>query len=136
MPDRASAFRVAIRRFPPFADAISRQWAAFEATHQTGLRLEAESLDLNPLVDALFTSGGLRNGDWDIAFTGSDVPGRWLLNHDVPEKAVAFDEARVRAWYAEAGLEIVEPVRWGEWIRPGGGESYDYQDTVIARRPG
>ncbi|MCB1015600.1 MAG: class I SAM-dependent methyltransferase [Acidimicrobiales bacterium] len=75
-------------------------------------------------------------GDWDIAFTGSDVPGRWLLNHDVPEKAVAFDEARVRAWYAEAGLEIVEPVRWGEWIRPGGGESYDYQDTVIARRPG
>ena len=31
------------------------------------------------------------------------------------------------------GLVEVHP---GEWIRPGGGESYDYQDTVIARRPG
>ncbi|MCA9862090.1 MAG: extracellular solute-binding protein [Thermomicrobiales bacterium] len=95
MPDRASAFRVAIRRFPPFADAISRQWAAFEATHQTGLRLEAESLDLNPLVDALFTSGGLRNGDWDIAFVVTD----WLAGA-VAEGAlrdIAPDLARLPA---------------------------------------
>lgn len=76
MPDRASTFRVAIRRFPPFAEAISQQWSAFEAEHQTGLRLEAESLDLNPLVDTLFTRDGLRGGEWDIAFVVTD----WLAD--------------------------------------------------------
>ena len=72
MPDRESAFRVAIRRFPPFADAIAQQWDAFEAEQHSGLRLEAESLDLNPLVDTLFTHNGLKNGDWDIAFVVTD----------------------------------------------------------------
>lgn len=72
--------------------------------------------------------------DWDIAFTTTADRGVWLLNHDAPEKAVAFDETLVRDWYAAAGLDV-DPVHWGEWIRPGGGESYDYQDTVIARRP-
>jgi multiple sugar transport system substrate-binding protein len=72
VPDRTNTFRIAIRRFPPFADAIARQWAAFEAEHQTGLSLDAESLDLNPLVDRLFKQGGLKKGDWDIAFVVTD----------------------------------------------------------------
>ena len=72
MPDRSETIRIAVRRFPPFAEAITQQWAAFEAEHRTGLHLEAESLDLNPLVDSLFTRNGLRNGDWDIAFVVTD----------------------------------------------------------------
>jgi multiple sugar transport system substrate-binding protein len=72
VPDRDSTFRIAIRRFPPFADAIAQQWAAFEAEHHTGLQVEAESLDLNPLADSLFTQGGLNNGNWDIAFVVTD----------------------------------------------------------------
>ncbi len=74
-------------------------------------------------------------GHWDIAFTPSATPGCWLLNHDAPEKAVAYEEAVVRAWYADAGLMLDEPIRWGEWIRPVDGAYHDYQDTVIARRP-
>ncbi|MFT4037051.1 MAG: extracellular solute-binding protein [Thermomicrobiales bacterium] len=69
---RHERFRVAIRRFPPFAEAIAQQWASFEADHHTGLHLDAESLDLNPLVETLFTANGLRNGDWDIAFVVTD----------------------------------------------------------------
>lgn len=93
MLDRASTFRVAIRRFPPFADAIARQWAAFEAEHQTGLVLAAESLDLNPLVDALFTQGGLKNGDWDIAFVVTD----WMADAvaDGALRNIAPDMARL-----------------------------------------
>lgn len=72
MPDRASAFRIAIRRFPRFADAIAQQWAAFEAEQQTGLHLDAVSLDLNPLVETLFTNDGLKNGEWDLAFVVTD----------------------------------------------------------------
>lgn len=73
-PGRHETFRVAIRRFGPFETAIEKQWAAFQAATGCPLRLEYESLDLNPLVDALFTSGGLKGGAWDIAFIVTD----WL----------------------------------------------------------
>lgn len=93
MPDRARTFRIAIRRFPPFADAIAQQWAAFEKEQQTGLQLEAVSLDLNPLVDALFTHGGLKHGDWDIAFVVTD----WLADAvgDGDLRDIAPDMARL-----------------------------------------
>ncbi|HEX5499936.1 MAG TPA: extracellular solute-binding protein, partial [Thermomicrobiales bacterium] len=70
------ALRIAIRKFDPFAAAIERQWADFQATTGCRLRLEAESLDLNPLVDTLFTGGGLNDGAWDIAFIVTD----WLAD--------------------------------------------------------
>ena len=68
------AFRVAIRRFDPFERSIQQQWADFQAVSGCPLRLEWESLDLNPLVDSLFARGGLHNGTWDIAFVVTD----WL----------------------------------------------------------
>ncbi len=76
MTARQETFRVAIRRFDPFAAAIEKQWAAFQEKTGCPLRLEAESLDLNPLVESLFTSNGLRNGAWDIAFIVTD----WLAD--------------------------------------------------------
>ncbi|MBA3450288.1 MAG: extracellular solute-binding protein [Chloroflexia bacterium] len=78
--DRADTFRVAIRRFGPFETAIQKQWASFQQSTSCPLHLEWESLDLNPLVDALFTQGGLKNGAWDIAFVVTD----WLADavHD------------------------------------------------------
>ena len=74
--DRQNTFRVAIRRFAPFASAIEKQWASFQAATGCPLRLEWESLDLNPLVDSLFTQGGLKDGTWDIAFIVTD----WLAD--------------------------------------------------------
>lgn len=76
MTNREKTFRIAIRRFPPFASAIEKQWAEFQAVTGCDLRLEAESLDLNPLVDALFTNNGLKNGSWDVAFIVTD----WLAD--------------------------------------------------------
>jgi multiple sugar transport system substrate-binding protein len=74
--DRQQTFRVAIRRFGPFESAIQKQWADFQATTGCRLHLEWESLDLNPLVDTLFTRGGLKDGTWDIAFIVTD----WLAD--------------------------------------------------------
>ncbi|HEU5430245.1 MAG TPA: hypothetical protein VFU81_01205, partial [Thermomicrobiales bacterium] len=68
------SLRIAIRKFDPFADAITRQWADFQGATGCPLRLEATSLDLNPLVDTLFTRGGLSDGTWDVAFIVTD----WL----------------------------------------------------------
>src|SRR5215218_4281595 len=70
----AERLHVAIRKFPPFERAIEEQFASFK--HATGcpLELDALALDLNPLVDALFTNNGLKNGEWDVAFIVTD----WL----------------------------------------------------------
>lgn len=69
-------FRVAIRRFGPFEEAIKQQWESFARESGTSLRLEYESLDLNPLVETIFTNEGLRDGSWDVAFIVTD----WLAN--------------------------------------------------------
>ncbi len=78
--DRSETFRVAIRRFGPFEMAIQKQWDDFQRVSGCPLQLEWESLDLNPLVDSLFTQGGLKDGTWDIAFVVTD----WLADavHD------------------------------------------------------
>lgn len=73
---RQDAFRVAIRRFDPFETAIRKQWADFQRATGCPLTLEYESLDLNPLVDTLFTNDGLRDGTWDLAFVVTD----WLAD--------------------------------------------------------
>ncbi len=73
---RDDVFRVAIRRFGPFETAIQKQWADFQQATGCPLRLDCESLDLNPLVDTLFTQGGLKDGTWDIAFIVTD----WLAD--------------------------------------------------------
>jgi multiple sugar transport system substrate-binding protein len=73
---RDGVFRVAIRRFGPFETAIQKQWADFQQVTGCPLRLDYESLDLNPLVDTLFTRGGLKDGTWDLAFIVTD----WLAD--------------------------------------------------------
>lgn len=63
---RNETFRIAVRKFPPFESAIRKIWAEFERRYAPGLRLEAVPMDLEPLHEALFESGGLRNGAWDV----------------------------------------------------------------------
>ncbi len=70
--ERARQFRIAVRKYPPFEAAIRAQWDAFESTAHTGLTLDLVALDLHPLEEALFTSNGMRNGDWDVAFIATD----------------------------------------------------------------
>jgi multiple sugar transport system substrate-binding protein len=72
MSARKKLFRIAIRRYGPYERAIAKQWEAFEAIEKTGLTLDAVPYDLHPLYDALFTSNGLKRGDWDVAFLNTD----------------------------------------------------------------
>lgn len=50
----------------------------------------------------------------------------------VPEAAVAYDEAAVRARYARCGLRIIEPVWFGTWS--GRTEGATHQDVIVAER--
>lgn len=84
MKDRAGTFRIAVRRYPPFELAIRSQWESFDAGARSGLALEVVPLDLHDLEDALFTSGGMRDGDWDVAFVNTD----WIAAMDSLDCAV------------------------------------------------
>jgi multiple sugar transport system substrate-binding protein len=69
---RDQLFRIAVRKYAPFEQAIRAQWENFESLARTGLQLDLVALDLHPLEDALFASQGMRNGDWDVAFVATD----------------------------------------------------------------
>lgn len=69
MSDR---LRIAIRKFDGFERSITRQYESFQAATGCPLELDYELLDLNPLVDSLFTKGGLKDGTWDVAFVVTD----------------------------------------------------------------
>jgi len=74
MADRNQFFRIAVRRYGPFESAIAKQWDAFEAQHNTGLKLQAVPFDLHPLYESLFVHRGLTHSDWDVGFINTD----WL----------------------------------------------------------
>jgi multiple sugar transport system substrate-binding protein len=70
--NRSELFRIAVRKYPPFETAIRAQWLDFESKAHTGLTLDLVALDLHPLEEALFSSNGMRDGDWDVAFVATD----------------------------------------------------------------
>lgn len=72
MQQTRKTFRVAIRKFDPFATAIAKQWAAFQEAHAVDLELEAVELDLHPLAASYFEQEALRKGEWDVGFLVSD----------------------------------------------------------------
>jgi len=72
MTSRDETFRIAVRKFGPFEEAICRQWEAFEAASPNGLKLDLVALELHDLQEALFSSGGMADGEWDVAFVATD----------------------------------------------------------------
>lgn len=72
MTERDRKFRVAVRAFGPFEEAIARQWELFKQSNGTDFELEAVPLDLHPLYESILGDDGLRRGDWDVAFLSSD----------------------------------------------------------------
>jgi multiple sugar transport system substrate-binding protein len=68
----ARAIRIAVRKFSPFENAIAKQFEDFVRVAKVDVRLEVEAFDLNPLHEALFESGGLAKGSFDLAFLSTD----------------------------------------------------------------
>lgn len=74
-----------------------------------------------------------------VAEGRSSLPFLWqegrarIVDPAEPEHATAYEPDTLREMYAEAGLEIVEPIRQGGWCERRA--SVDYQDVVVARKP-
>jgi len=52
---------------------------------------------------------------------------------DRPEDAIAFDEPLVRQMHANAGLKLVEPIRFGSWPGRKAGNA-SMQDKMLSVR--
>jgi SAM-dependent methyltransferase len=63
-----------------------------------------------------------------------ELPGYRVSIRDVPEAAVAYDEARIRDLYQKHGLQIADPVRYGSWS--GRQDFLSYQDIILASKRG
>lgn len=70
MDERSDTFRILIRKFDPFESAIAQQWRLFQEAERTSMVLDADSLDLHPLHEAIFASES--PDGWDVAFLSSD----------------------------------------------------------------
>jgi SAM-dependent methyltransferase len=57
-----------------------------------------------------------------------------IVDPDVPERAVAYEETFVRELYEKCGLQIEAPIRYGSWC--GRSQALDYQDIVLASKNG
>jgi SAM-dependent methyltransferase len=55
-----------------------------------------------------------------------------LADPDVPERAVAYEEAFVMELYEKCGLQVQEPIRYGSWC--GRSQALDYQDIILASK--
>lgn len=56
----------------------------------------------------------------------------FFADRTVPERAVGYPEAFVRAVFTEAGLDVEDPVHYGRWHTPRSAPAW--QDTIVARR--
>lgn len=73
----------------------------------------------------------IREGKSQFPFA-HELRGCWTTDKAVPESAIAYAEPDLRRMLTDAGLDVVEPIRYGSWC---GRDKYTSgQDMVIARR--
>ena len=60
------------------------------------------------------------------------LDGCFTLDRAVPEEAVGYDEAVIRALFARHDLAIVEPIHYGSWC--GRSDFVAYQDMIVTEK--
>jgi SAM-dependent methyltransferase len=73
-------------------------------------------------------------GGLSIAQRYQDRDDVWVQSRDVPEEAIAFDDALVEAFHSAAGLKIKGKPHRGSWS--GRDDHLTFQDVVIAVKSG
>lgn len=126
------SIRIAVRRFAPFENAIARQFADFARAAVGDLRIEIEAMDLNPLHEALFEHGGLKRGEFDLAFLATDWIAEAQAGRHLRDLQSYLDRAPIRdfphAW--SRSLLNLQSFRGGFWGMP----YHDGPECLIYRK--
>ncbi|WP_443947339.1 extracellular solute-binding protein [Pedobacter sp. AW1-32] len=72
MPNSTDIFRIAVRKFGPFENAMQKFWDQFCVLSGCTMKLEMSIMDLHDLYNTTITQNGLKNGDFDIAHINTD----------------------------------------------------------------
>ena len=108
-------------------DAVARYLHELKRVLKPGGRCVASYFLLNEESERAIAAGKVH----ELHRFPKRLDGCRVLNLELLESAVAYDEARVRAMYADSGLSIVEPIRYGSWADR---EAEFSQDVVLAVR--
>ena len=143
--NRRGTGRAAEYRFPCADGSVDFAFAASVFTHMLPDDVRRYLAEIHRVLKpggrGLFTHF-LLNAESEAAMSLPGGQRRFLfplpecrtIDRDVPERGIAFDEAVLRRMYAEAGMTIEEPIRFGAWSGRAGGLSY--QDIVLAGKEG
>lgn len=69
---RDQTLRIAVRQFEPFSRSVAEMWDDYCAQTGCSLTIDAVSMDLYPLYNAMIGNGGMKAGDWDICMINTD----------------------------------------------------------------
>jgi len=72
MPNSTDTFRIAVRKFGPFENAMQKFWDQFCSISGCTMKLEMSIMDLHDLYNTTLAQNGLKNGDFDIAHINTD----------------------------------------------------------------
>lgn len=101
-----------------------------EVEHYLGEIARVLASDGRCLISYFLLNDFSRHTHGSLEF-GQEHDGWATISEEIPERAIALDEALVRDLYQRAGLEIVR-VDYGSWCGRAGAVSY--QDLIVARR--
>jgi SAM-dependent methyltransferase len=108
-------------------DAVARYLRELARVLKPGGRCLATYFLLNQRSERAITEGEVK----ELHRFPHRLDGCRVLSLELPESAVAHDEARIRHLYAESGLTILEPVSYGRWT---GADSRLNQDLIVAEK--
>jgi SAM-dependent methyltransferase len=110
--------------------AVNHYLSEIARTLRPGGRCLNTFFVLDPLAHAAVATG---RASQDFRYELQEMGGRcWTVSQVEPEKAIAFDEDELHRLFDAHGLDIVEPILYGNWCgRPAG---VAYQDMVVAVR--
>lgn len=141
--NESGAIDAAAFRFPCIDETVDFAFATSVFTHirtaevKNYLRETQRVLKCNARSFATFfllndvARAGMADGSSSALFD-TELGGCFTTDPKTPERAIAYTEEAIRQMYDEAGLRIVEPIRYGSWS--GRSDFLSFQDIVVARK--
>jgi multiple sugar transport system substrate-binding protein len=105
--------RIAVRKYSDFESALSEQLALYRSLHP-GVSFEAVPLDLHDLYGALFTTRGLFNGNWDLAFIVTDWLAEAVALGGLEDLSSLMQAEPLADWPAAWPRSLVDPLLFND----------------------
>lgn len=108
-----TTLRIAIRNFQDFENAFEEEARLFEASH-ANVKVELASSGIHELYESALTSGGLRNGKFDLALLVTDWLAEGVVSGALEDLHLWQQRAPIPDWPDEWARSLTRPLTFGE----------------------